>query len=146
MRFYERKTFEDVGRHLGIDSDAARKRVGRAVERLRDYFIQRKGKAATTTAIVALLGIELRAEAPPQVATRAIRFAFEGGKNALADSVSGHLSRINLLRWSIGVAAFVGACVACTDSLRPVIAMATSAFSHHEISGDAAANTASTGN
>ena len=126
MRFYERKTFEDVGRHLGIDADAARKRVGRAVERLRTYFARRKGKIATTAAIIALLGFELHTEAPVHVIARAVRFAPEGASNALADAVSGHLSRINLVRWSIGAAAALCIGLTCANGLKPMIAHASS--------------------
>jgi RNA polymerase sigma factor (sigma-70 family) len=35
LRFYEKKPLADVGRHLGVSEDAAKKRVSRALEKMR---------------------------------------------------------------------------------------------------------------
>ena len=42
LRFFENKSLREVGEALGISEDTAQKRVGRAVERLRDFFSKRK--------------------------------------------------------------------------------------------------------
>jgi RNA polymerase sigma factor (sigma-70 family) len=48
LRFFENKSLREVGDALGASEDAAQKRVGRALDRLRDYFI--KNKIATPAA------------------------------------------------------------------------------------------------
>ena len=41
LRYFENKSLREVGATLGTSDDAAQKRVGRAVERLREYFTKR---------------------------------------------------------------------------------------------------------
>ena len=41
LRFYERKSFAEVGEALGMQEEAARKRVSRATEKLRLIMRQR---------------------------------------------------------------------------------------------------------
>ena len=41
LRFFEGKTSREVGQHLGISEEAARKRVSRAVDELRELFLRR---------------------------------------------------------------------------------------------------------
>ena len=56
LRFLEERSLRDVGQVLGVDEDAARKRVSRALERLADFF-RRRGLAvpagAGVTAVLA---------------------------------------------------------------------------------------------
>jgi len=42
LRYFENKSLREVGEALGASEDAAQKRVQRAVERLREFFLQRK--------------------------------------------------------------------------------------------------------
>ncbi len=42
LRYFENKSLREVGETLGTSEDAAQKRVSRALERLRDYFIDKK--------------------------------------------------------------------------------------------------------
>ena len=140
MRYYESKTYDDVGRHMGIDAEAARKRVGRAVERLRTYFVRRKSKisatATSTAAVAALLKLALQAEAPPHVVASAISFANEGGRNVLADLASEHLLRVNVLRWSLAFGGFACLIAVSGNSLRSTLTVATSVFTHASSSPD----------
>ena len=41
LRYFENKSLREVGHTLGTTEDAARKRVSRAVERLREFFAKR---------------------------------------------------------------------------------------------------------
>ena len=41
LRYFENKSLREVGEALGTNDDAAQKRVGRAVERLREFFSKR---------------------------------------------------------------------------------------------------------
>lgn len=47
MRFFENKSLREVGETLGTSEDAAQKRVSRALDRLREYFLQNKIATAT---------------------------------------------------------------------------------------------------
>lgn len=58
LRYFESKSLREVGAALGLSDDAAQKRVTRAVERLRDFFL-RRGVVITT----ASLTIDLSAHA-----------------------------------------------------------------------------------
>lgn len=50
LRFFEGRNFQEVGKALGTSEDAAKKRVTRAVEKLRHIF-QKRGVALSATAI-----------------------------------------------------------------------------------------------
>jgi RNA polymerase sigma factor (sigma-70 family) len=63
LRFLEERNLKEVGAELGISEDAARMRVNRAVERLREIFA-RRGKAMTSAALAAALAA-LAAESTP---------------------------------------------------------------------------------
>jgi RNA polymerase sigma factor (sigma-70 family) len=41
LRYYQQKPLEEVGRVLGLNADAAQKRVSRALEKLRKFFVKR---------------------------------------------------------------------------------------------------------
>ena len=63
LRFYERRTFPEVGAQLGISEEAARKRVDRAIEKLRGNM-QRRGVSLAAAAIVVCM-TKHAAEAAP---------------------------------------------------------------------------------
>jgi RNA polymerase sigma factor (sigma-70 family) len=54
LRFYEKKSLVEVGGHLGVSEEAAKKRVSRAIERMRTFLIRRgvPGGAAVLTKIL----------------------------------------------------------------------------------------------
>jgi hypothetical protein len=54
LRFFEGKDLKTVGGALGVSEEAARKRVARAVERLRQFFSKR-GVEVSSAGVVALL-------------------------------------------------------------------------------------------
>jgi RNA polymerase sigma factor (sigma-70 family) len=54
LRYFENKSLREVGQTLGTNEDAARKRVSRAVERLREFFAQRGVTVGASGLIVAL--------------------------------------------------------------------------------------------
>jgi RNA polymerase sigma factor (sigma-70 family) len=52
LRFYQRKSHDEVGRALGVTGEAAKKRVSRAVEKLR-RILRRRGVTVESTALAA---------------------------------------------------------------------------------------------
>ena len=54
LRYFENKSFREVGQTLGTSDDAAQKRVSRAVERLRE-FLSKRGVAVGASGLVVLI-------------------------------------------------------------------------------------------
>jgi uncharacterized protein (TIGR03435 family) len=82
MRFYEQKPLREVGDALGIDADAAQKRVARAVEKLRK-FLGRRGVAYPASAIGLAIQTNSVHAAPAGLAPAAVAAATaKGGLSA----------------------------------------------------------------
>ena len=67
MCFFQRRTYGQIGAVLGITEEAARKRVSRAVDRLREHFAAR-GLVASSAALCAALASESTVAAPVALA------------------------------------------------------------------------------
>ncbi len=67
LRFFEGKDLKTVGGVLGVSEEAARKRVARAVERLRQFFSKR-GVEISSAGVVALLSAKAVEAAPAGLA------------------------------------------------------------------------------
>jgi RNA polymerase sigma factor (sigma-70 family) len=63
LRYFENRSLREVGSELGISEDAARMRVNRAEERLREIF-GRRGVAVSSAALLAALGLTAQAAVP----------------------------------------------------------------------------------
>ena len=69
LRFYERKSFNEVGEALGMAEDAARKRVSRAAEKLRAILGSRGAKIGVPALTVGLANL-MAPQAPAGVCER----------------------------------------------------------------------------
>jgi RNA polymerase sigma factor (sigma-70 family) len=67
LRYFENKSLREVGQALGTTEDAARKRVSRAVERLREFFA-RRGVTVGATGLVVLISANAVQAAPAGLA------------------------------------------------------------------------------
>ena len=76
LRFYESQSLRDVGVSLGVSEDAARKRVGAALDALSAFFQRRGFKTATTAAAAAALQ-HTAAAAPATVAAAIAQAAMQ---------------------------------------------------------------------
>jgi RNA polymerase sigma factor (sigma-70 family) len=65
LRFYQRKSMAEVGFALGVSEDAAKKRVARAVERLREMLSAKGVAVPAGAALVALLIANTTSHAAP---------------------------------------------------------------------------------
>jgi RNA polymerase sigma factor (sigma-70 family) len=63
LRYFENKSFREVGATLGLSEDAAQKRVSRAVDELRTFFMQR-GIAVTAAGLATHLSAHALQTAP----------------------------------------------------------------------------------
>lgn len=68
LRCFEDRSLRETGQALGISEDAARKRVARALEKLRRYFTHR-GVTLSTAVLTALLSTHAVQAAPASLAT-----------------------------------------------------------------------------
>ena len=69
LRFISGKPFSQVGAEIGVSEDAAKKRVSRALARLREFFL-RRGTTLSVAAIAAILGERVVQAAPATLATK----------------------------------------------------------------------------
>ncbi len=87
LRFFQAKPMATVGEHLGVSQEAAKKRVGRAVDRLRDFFVHR-GITLSAAALSAALARDAVQAAPvdlvAKITTVQAAAAASGGGAALA--------------------------------------------------------------
>ncbi len=68
LRFFESKSMEEVGRTLGTTESAAKMRLGRAVEKLRNIF-RKRGVAVPTASVLAVLLAQAAHAAPAGLAS-----------------------------------------------------------------------------
>ena len=83
LRYFEQKSLRDVGEAMGLSEDAAKKRVSRAVYKLRDIMSKRTGGKVTmpALALTALLSANTVQAAPADLSARvtAAAIAAEAG-------------------------------------------------------------------
>ncbi|HTY88279.1 MAG TPA: sigma-70 family RNA polymerase sigma factor [Candidatus Acidoferrum sp.] len=77
LRYFQNQDFRAVGIALGISDDAAQKRVSRAVERLREFFLKRK-IAIGAGGLVALISANVGQAAPAGLAAAISTAALAG--------------------------------------------------------------------
>ena len=89
LRFYEGKSLAEVGEILGISEEAAKKRVARAVDKLRNYF-SREGVKVSAGMILTALAVPAAQAAPLSLfhATVAASTSATSGGTALAATVA----------------------------------------------------------
>jgi len=126
LRFFSRKPFGQVGAEIGVSEDAAKKRVNRALARLRQFFAQR-GTTLSTAALAAILA-ECAAQAAPVAIGTKIAAAFGAGAFATSSTPAAALLKIVLrdlfrarAKWGlVGAAAIVGLLLWVNTALRPI--------------------------
>jgi RNA polymerase sigma factor (sigma-70 family) len=81
LRFFENKSLAEVGATLGTGEDTARKRVGRALEKLRKFFAKR-GIVSTIAVISGAISANSVQAAPPGLAASITAAAAKGSAAA----------------------------------------------------------------
>ena len=116
LRFYEHKSFDEIAAILGTAEEAARKRVSRAVEKLRDHFGVNH-RTLSVSMITYYLYHKLSTEAPAGLAAKVTATAIKPGLAAgAAHQVAQHVTSkmaLSQATWvASGVAAAILVCVA----------------------------------
>jgi RNA polymerase sigma factor (sigma-70 family) len=78
LRYFENKSLLEVGQTLGINEDAARKRVSRSVERLREFFV-RRGVSVSSMGLTATITSNAIQSAPAALGPAVISAALVSG-------------------------------------------------------------------
>jgi RNA polymerase sigma factor (sigma-70 family) len=78
LRYFENKSLLEVGQALGINEDAARKRVSRSVERLREFFV-RRGVSVSSMGLTATITSNAIQTAPAALGPVVISAALVSG-------------------------------------------------------------------
>ena len=99
LRFFQQKSLEEVGRALGIDTGTAQKRVWRAVDKLRRFFVKR-GVALSAAAIIAGLTANAVHAAPAAVAVSLATVTAVKGTAATASTATLIKTTLKLMAWT----------------------------------------------
>jgi RNA polymerase sigma factor (sigma-70 family) len=91
LRYFEKRQLGEVGAKLGVSEDAARKRVDRALDKLRG-LLARRGVTSTSAALVVILGTHTVAAAPAGLAA-----SIAG--TALASTAAGAGTTLTILKF-----------------------------------------------
>lgn len=121
LRFFEDQPFAAVGAALKISEDAARMRVGRALEKLR-VALGRRGAASTASALALMLAEQAGATAPPGLASSisAAALAAGAGGTAGATVASGVATALAKSVFTMGTTAKILAGVGAVAALAGV--------------------------
>lgn len=98
LRFFETRSFQDVGASLGTSEDAAKMRVNRAVEKLRKFFI-RRGVAISTAALCAAVAEHSVQAAPPALVASITTTAVKG-VGATASKIALIKTTLKIMAWT----------------------------------------------
>ena len=98
LRFFETKSFHDVGASLGTSEDAAKMRVNRAVEKLRKFFV-RRGVAVSAGALCAAVA-EHSVQAAPIALVASISAAAGKGTTATTSTVALIKTTLKIMAWT----------------------------------------------
>jgi len=110
LRFFRQQSFAEVGAKLMLSENAARMRVERALEKLRNRLRQR-GVASTTAALALVLGNEVVASIPSHLAATISAGALAGsmvGTSSILVTVFTLMKQAKLIATAVAIIASVG--------------------------------------
>ena len=121
LRFYERKPLNEVGDILGVDPDAAQKRVSRALDKLRKIFA-RHGVNSTTAAIAENISAHSVQAVPVALAKSVTTVALAKGAAASTSTLTLIKGALKIMAWTkVKTAVVAGAVVLLTAGTTTVI-------------------------
>jgi uncharacterized protein (TIGR03435 family) len=110
LRYFESKDFGEVGAALGTTEDGAKKRVSRALEKLRLYFSKR-GVNSTTTAIAGAMAANSVVPAPAALANSVTAAAVAKGATASTSTLTLIKGALKIMAWTKAKTAIVASVV-----------------------------------
>jgi len=110
LRFYEQKSLGEVGAALGVDTDAAQKRVARALEKLRAFFIKR-GIDSTAASLAGAISANSIQAVPAALAKTISGVALAKGAAASTSTLTLIKGALKIMAWTKAKTAIVGSAV-----------------------------------
>ena len=123
LRFFQNKSLNEIATALGASEDAAKRRVSRALEKLRQFFVKR-GVASTTAIIAGSISANAVQAAPVTLAKTVTALAI--GKGAAASG-----STLTLIKGALKLMAWTKAKTAIVVSVAAVLAVSTTPIVIH---------------
>ena len=99
LRYFEGRSLNEVGSALGASEDAAKKRVNRALEKLRNFFAKR-GVDSTTSAIAETISANSVLIAPATLAKTATAVALAKGATASTSTLTLIKGALKIMAWT----------------------------------------------
>ncbi len=99
LRFFEGRSLQEVGAALGASEDAAKKRVSRALDKLRKFFCKR-GVSSTTAIIAGAIASHSVQAAPAALASTVTAVAMAKGAAASASTLTLIKGALKLMAWT----------------------------------------------
>jgi RNA polymerase sigma factor (sigma-70 family) len=130
LRFYEKQPLLEVGRRLGISEEAAKKRVSRAVDKMRTLLV-RRGVTVGSTVLVAVLAQKTVQAAPAALGTSVLEAAAAG---VSVSAVLPQLARETLAAWCWATVKLAAGLAATSMALIFLAASAGGLFTRHTAS------------
>src|SRR5664279_2613830 len=106
LRFFENRSLNEVGAALGASEDAAKKRVNRALEKLRKFFTKR-GMSSTTAIIAGAISANSVQAAPVALAKSVTAVAIAKGAAASASTLTLIKGALKIMAWTKAKTAIV---------------------------------------
>jgi RNA polymerase sigma factor (sigma-70 family) len=106
LRFFEKKNFAEVGTVLGASEDAAKKRVSRALEKLRRFFLKR-GVDSTAATIAETISANSVQAAPVALAKTVTAVAIVKGAAASTSTLTLAKGTLKIMAWTNAKTAIV---------------------------------------
>jgi uncharacterized protein (TIGR03435 family) len=99
LRYFENKTFAQVGAAMGTNEDAARKRIARAVEKLRGHFSKR-GVTLTAAVLAGAVSANSVQAAPVALAKTVTAVAIAKGAAASGSTLTIIKGALKIMAWT----------------------------------------------
>ena len=114
LRFFEGRSFKEIGTEVGASENAAKKRVGHALEKLRAY-LSKRGVVSTAAIIEGAISGHAVQTAPVALATPVVAAALAKGATAGASTLALVNGVLTMMAWTRArTAAVAGAAVLVT--------------------------------
>jgi uncharacterized protein (TIGR03435 family) len=110
LRFFDGKSIREVGAALGANEDAAKKRVSRALEKLRTFFA-RRGVSSTTAIIAGAISANSVQAAPVALAKAVTAIAVAKGAAASGSTLTLIKGALKIMAWTKAKSAIVGSVI-----------------------------------
>jgi uncharacterized protein (TIGR03435 family) len=125
LRFFENRTVREVASALGLREDAAQKRVNRATDKLRDYFV-RRGVQVSTAALLVSIGTHAVQAAPVELGAKI-------AATAALKGAAGSGSMLTLIKTTLKIMAWTKAKTAIVVGVGVLLAAGTTTVTVKEI-------------